>query len=280
MIPVVPLLRGQSAMFSDLKFAWLAPYLYRRPLLRTLRYELKQRYAGSIAGRLWYGITPLLFLIFYGLIYLYVLKVKPPDISSLEYVLYIFAGLTVFQSFAEGLSASAASLVQNRSILMNTVFPAELVPLRAVLASQFSSLVSLLISIVASCALGHLSLALLFAPVLILILSVTLGGLGLFMAPVGLIVRDLPEIIRILLMLLLVVSPIAYFPESVPHALKLLVYANPLSYFIIALQNILVYGKSPAPLGIMLAVIISVTLYSLGFMFLSRTKAVLSDYAG
>src|SRR5262249_11111624 len=142
-------------------------------------------------------------------------------------------------------------------------------PIRATLASQFAGLASLVIAIAAACALGHFSPALILAPVMMLILLFVLAGLALFVAPIGLLVRDLPEIIRVFIMMLLVISPIAYFPDAVPAALTMLVYANPLSYFIIGLQHILVFGQAPSLFGMCVAVLIAMALYTLGFLFLS-----------
>ncbi|MCZ8106031.1 MAG: ABC transporter permease [Burkholderiales bacterium] len=255
------------------------PITHRRPFLRTLRQELLQRYAGSVGGWLWYVIAPLLFLVFYASIYLMIFKIKPANITPQIYVLYIFSGLISFLAFSEGLSSATNSLAQNRSILLNAVFPIELLPIRSALASHISAIAGFGIACLVSAGLGLASPAMLLLPVILFLQVTFLAGIACFLAPLALILKDIPEIIRFVTMLLLVISPIAYFPSEASSTVQLLVKMNPLAHFIIAYQQILVFSQFPELSFLLVMVLISFSCYVLGFAFISKIKPIVGEYA-
>src|SRR6478672_5904565 len=75
---------------------WAIVWRKRALLLRTARTELATRYAGSLLGIGWIVLTPALLLGVYGVVYLEVFKVRGPNMSSSQFILYIFAGLVPY----------------------------------------------------------------------------------------------------------------------------------------------------------------------------------------
>ncbi|MGI9449583.1 MAG: ABC transporter permease, partial [Geminicoccaceae bacterium] len=117
----------------------LKPYwviFHYRPLLASsIKVALRTRYAGSLLGLFWIVLGPALLLSLYAVVYTVVFDFRPTVMSRSDYVLYIFAGLVPFLTFSQALSAGTSSLSQGQDLLLNAVFPAELIPLREVLAS-------------------------------------------------------------------------------------------------------------------------------------------------
>src|SRR5204863_5039924 len=130
-----PLIRFRAGMQS-LRFV----QLYGRRLALSAVEDVRQRYAGSILGSLWAVLYPVATLAFYMIIYVYIFKIRPNTLDEYGYVVLVTSGLIPLMAFSECLSAGAGSLVAQRNLLLNTVFPAELIPLRAVLALQTPSL--------------------------------------------------------------------------------------------------------------------------------------------
>jgi lipopolysaccharide transport system permease protein len=249
-----------------------------RLLARTVSDEVRQRYAGSVIGLFWVLLAPILLMTIYAAIYLLIFRVRSPGMSEAEYVLYILAGLIPFFGFSEALNTGTGSLSLNKAILVNTVFPAELVPLRSVLASQAPTAVGLTLTLAVSAALGHLGPAALLVPVVWLCLVLFVSGIVWVLSLASLVLRDIQQILGFALMALLVVSPIAYTLEMVPAAARPLVYANPLSWFMFALHD-LVFGRVPGPGVFAVLVAISVGSFVAGFAVFQRAKRVMVDYA-
>lgn len=251
---------------------------HRRLLARTVTSEIRQRYAGSVIGLAWVMLSPLLLMTIYAGIYLLIFRVRSPGMTEPEYVLYILAGLIPFIGFSEAVTTGAGSLSLNKAVLLSTVFPAELVPLRSVLASQAPTAVGLALTLAVSTLLGRLGPAALLVPLVWVCLVLFVSGIVWVLALASLALRDIQQILGFLMTALLVVSPIAYTLDMVPDAVRILVYANPLSWFMFALHE-LVFGRVPGP-GVMAAVVgLGVSSFWAGFAVFQRAKRVMVDYA-
>lgn len=253
-------------------------FQYRGILLRTTAGEVRQRYAGSVAGMFWLVLSPILLLTFYSLVYLVIFRVRPASMSEYEYVLYVLSGLVPFLGFSEALNSGSSSLFLNKAILLNTVFPSELVPLRAVLASQGMTVVGLTLMLVATLALGKLSWTALFVPVLLLLQIMMVLGIVWLLSLASLVLRDIQQVLGFVTMTLLIVSPIAYTPEMVPEKLKFLIYLNPLSYFVIGFQDIIVFGRHPSGLIMGVMICLGFISFGVGFWVFQRVKRVFFDH--
>jgi lipopolysaccharide transport system permease protein len=242
--------------------------------------ELRQRYAGSVLGLGWAVLYPFLLLALYAVVYLFIFRVRPASLDEKAYVVLVFSGLVPVLAFVEALMTSAGSLSANRHLLLNTVFPAELIPLRAVIAAQVPSLAALAITIIAAALLGRISVgALLVLPLVWVLLVMFAAGIAWFLSLITLVFRDIQQAIGLLGMVLLILSPVAFTPDMVPERLKALLYANPLSYFVMSYQRIICYGEMPRGIHLAVAAALGVGLYIAGYAFFRRAKHAFFDYA-
>lgn len=253
-------------------------FKHRRALWEAARNEMRARYAGSFLGFGWAVVAPLLLLIIYASVYLVVLKVQVPSMPSLSYVVYIFAGLTPFLSVAEALSMGVSSIIANKAVLNSTVFPIDLVPAKAVLTSQVTMIVGIILTLIGAAIAGTLSWTVLLLPIVWALQIIALIGLNWILSLFNVVFRDLQNIISPVLMMLLIASPIAYTPDMVPPGLTALIILNPLAYFIRTYQYIIVLGKLPGPLTIVALFVIAIGLFLMGNWLLTRARRVIADY--
>ena len=252
---------------------------YREILVRTVVTEVRRKYAGSVMGMLWMAAFPLILMSLYALIYLAIFRIQPAAMTQFDYVLYIFSGLIPFLGFMEALNTGASSLSLNRAVLLNTVFPSELIPVRAVLAAQGATFVGLTIILVLAIGLGKHSLVLLLVPFLWLLLVLFVTGLAWVLSLASLVLRDIQQILAFVSIVLLIISPIAYTLDMAPGPIRVVVYGNPLSYFLIALHEVLVFGRLP-PAGVLATTVcIALSSFCLGFWTFQRAKRLFFDYA-
>ncbi|AWQ03312.1 ABC transporter permease [Bordetella bronchiseptica] len=253
---------------------------YRQRLLEGVLHDIRQRYTGSVFGSLWAILYPILQLSIYAGLYSVVFKIRPSGLTEAGYVILVFSGLVPLMAFNEAMTAAAASLSSHKNLLMNTVFPAELIPLRAAMAAQITSVFGLVITLVAGFALGLTNWrALLLVPVFWILLLMFAMGLGWMLSLLSLVARDIQHGLGLITMLLFVLSPFAYTPEMVPQALKAVLYLNPLSYFVMTFQQLLCYGTWPDPLHAGVALALSLVSFFVGFSVFQRAKYVFFDYA-
>jgi lipopolysaccharide transport system permease protein len=247
-------------------------------LWRSTRNEIRVRYAGSILGASWVFVAPALLLTVYGLVYLAVYRIRTPGLGSAVFVLYIFAGLVPFLMTAESLTQGANSVVANRSLLTNTVFPIDLAPVRAVLAAVPILLVGTGIVIVGSALAGRIDWPLVLLPLVMALQVLSLIGVTWFLSLLTVVARDFQYVLAVLMLVLLVASPIAYTTDMIDGPVRILIYVNPLAWFVLAYQKILVLGESPAPIHWAALVLAGLGVFAAGSRFFSWAKGVAMDY--
>src|SRR4026208_846611 len=130
----------------------LARLIRYRPLIQILvARELKARYRGSVLGFFWSFINPLLLLSIYTFVFAVILpnenKVAQP------YALFMFCGILPWNWFASSLMEASNALVSGGNLIKKVLFPAEILPLVAVLANMVHFFLGL--SILAAHVIGY-----------------------------------------------------------------------------------------------------------------------------
>ena len=251
---------------------------HRSLLLRVTRSELGARYAGSLLGLGWAILAPLSILGIYAAIYLVIFPFQPEGFSSAEYVLYIFCGLGPFLTLAEVMSLGVGSVVANKSVLSNVIFPIDLVPAKAVLTAQLTMALGMLTLLAGTVATGTLTWTAVLVPVLWLLYALALTGLVWFLSLLNIVFRDVQNVVTLLLMLLLIASPFAYTPAMVPDSLEWVILVNPFAYFVIAFQKLWILGELPSVFQSVVILVLSLGGFLTGGLFFARAKNVLIDY--
>lgn len=266
---------------SGLMVGPFAPFVVlwknRLILLETTLADTKARFAGSVLGIAWMALYPLFILSGYALIYIFVFKVRFPMFSSEEYILLIFCGLIPFLGFAESLTAGIPSLTSNSHLIRSSLFPIELIPVKAVLGVHFKQLVGMVLLLFALGFMGKLGpMSLMLFPLWLLQLMLMVG-LAWLLSSINTYVRDVQNASGLMVFFLMIVSPIAYTPEMVPEGLRYALQLNPLYYIIIPWQDVLIHGIFPRGNTFAVLVFLACGVFISGFLFFSRLRSVLVD---
>jgi len=244
------------------------------------RETVRQKYTGSVLGSLWVFVFPLLQLTVFAALYTMIFKIRPTGLTEWGYVTLVFSGLVPLLCFSETLVSTTTSLSANRALLLNTVFPAELIPVRVALAAQVSGLAGLLITVAVTIIVGRANLLTLavvpFVWILLFLFSV---GLGWILSLFSLVAKDVQHALGLITMLITILSPFAYTPEMVPPALKPLLYLNPLSYYVLSFQSLICYGELPPLHIVAVATTLSLVSFLGGFAVFRKAKQIFFDYA-
>lgn len=229
-------------------------------------------------GVAWALLVPLLILTLYTLTYTMILRVQVQDLSPFRYTLFIFAGLVPFLSTAEALTQGVGSVVANRSLLTNTVFPIDLAPVKAVLMSQVVMAVGMAVLVIGVCVTGEARETLVLLPVVWALQVLAVTGVVWFVSLLNVVLRDLQMLVAILTMTLMIASPIAYGPEQVPAGLRFLIYLNPFAWFVMAYQKIIVFGQWLSWTEWLALVGYTALFFGAGGYFFSRMKKAIIDH--
>lgn len=250
---------------------------HRQMLAATCWNDLRARFAGSVLGLAWLILYPCLLLGTYAVVYLFIFKVRFPGLGSAEYVMLIFCGLIPFMGFSEALATGVSSVTSNASLIKNTLFPIDLIPVKAVLTSQATQLVGLAGLLLVLALSGKLTVfALLCIPIWCAQILFTVGLIWV-LSSLNVFARDLQSVVAVLTMVLMMVSPIAYTEEMIPDALQPFLRLNPLYYLIVAYQNVLMRGQLPPAHVLATLGVLALSSFFLGSLFFARMKRVFVD---
>lgn len=252
-------------------------YQNRNMIKQTTINDIKARYAGSFFGLAWSVLYPVLFLGCYAIIYLYVFKIRFAVLNSQEYVVLIFCGLIPFISVNDAMASGTPCVVSNVNLMKNTLFPIEFVPVKTVFSGQTTYLAGMIMVLAALGFIGKLTL---WAPFFILLWMLQLMfniGLVWFLSSLNVVFRDLQTIINILIIILMMISPIAYPVSMVPDNLRPFLQINPLYYIISSYQDVLMFGRFPRLTIFVPFVVMSLASFILGYWFFIKMKRVFAD---
>lgn len=217
-------------------FGWRS----RRVWWFTATARTRARFARTILGGFWLGVSNLLSIAVLAVVYGTVFQVK--DFPS--YVVYLGSGLVIWNSLAAAITSAPNLLEQNSIHLLNT----NLNPIFYSLeewAFQLQTFIQSFILVVLGLAFYQPSLLL----HVITAASLPLINLVLFLfwAPLvicllGVRYRDLYQLVPILLQLVFLLSPILYKKESL-GALAWMADLNPIYRVISPLRHALMHGQ-------------------------------------
>jgi lipopolysaccharide transport system permease protein len=251
---------------------------HRQLLWRVTRNDLNARYAGSHLGTLWVFLAPVLILIVYAVTYVEIFRVRLAGLSSAEYVIFIFSGLVPYLMAADALVNGVTSVVANKSVLSNTVFPIDLAPVKSVLISQAIMTTGIAVTVIGSAVVGTLRWTVVLLPVIWGLQVLGLIGVTWMLSLLNVIFRDIQNILTPVLMIILIASPFAYTPNLVPDSLRPFILLNPFAYFVVAYQQTIVLGRLPGIDHAIALVLLGVVPFLAGSWFFATAKRVIVDY--
>ncbi|MBP1748700.1 MAG: transporter permease protein [Deltaproteobacteria bacterium] len=240
-------------MTSALVFLHFLKNLYKiRFMLKAMALrELKATYVGSFFGFVWAVLNPLFQILIYGVVFGYFLKGSaPPQYGTDSYFLYLVAGLIPWQFFAQTVGASTNVLLSYRNLVKRAAgFPSEVLPIVSVISNVISQIVSigLLLAIVIFTT-RETSVYMLSVFIYLFFASVLCVGIGWILASLTVFLRDIPQIIGLILTAMLFFLPIFYAPSIVPPKVLFIMKLNPM-YHVLEGYRLAVLAKTFLPVS-------------------------------
>ncbi|MEM6498016.1 MAG: ABC transporter permease [Pseudomonadota bacterium] len=250
--------------------------------LQLVRREISTRYRGTVLGVVWSLLTPLMMLAVFTFVFGTVFRARWSGMSDTastgEFAVILFAGLIIFQFFAEVVSQAPSVMLANQNYVKKVVFPLEtLIPV-AVGSALFHFGVSLIVLIsFIIVVFGGIPSTALLAPVVLVPLVILLLGLGWFLASFGTYVRDIGQVIGTLVTAMMFLSPIFFPLSSLPDWIQPFILLNPISIPVTEFRNVMVFGTAPAVVPLLLYTIVAAAIAWLGYTWFQKTKKGFAD---
>ena len=213
----------------------------RRELLSSLiRSDIRIKYKNSALGIIWSMLTPTLFLAIYWLVFAKFLKNGIPN-----FVVYLFAGMIVWNMFNTALSTATGVIVVRSGLVKKVSFPREILALANVGAATFYFFIQVGVFGLYLLVVGHAPDYAYFwlLPIAFLALYFFTAALAIVMSAITVYMRDMEHFILIILQLWFFMSPIVYSyensiaPQLHAHGVAWLYFVNPLTLIMLTFQR-------------------------------------------
>lgn len=257
----------------------------RHHLRRALRYRVflgywfrrnvLTRYRQTTLGPLWAVLQPLLGAVVYAFVFSVVLRVQTPPVP---YTVFVVTNLVLWTYSTRTILTGPAALLVNLDLVTRVQFPREFLPLGVWLESLVDlglglAVVGLFVAYygvpVTPYAVGALAV--------FLVHTAWTLGVTFLLAALAIRVRDLLQVMPILLQLALYLAPVVYPLELVPASLRALYLLNPLATIFAAYQETLLFGRFTLSRELAVAAAVSLLLLVGGYRLFKREEWQLAD---
>lgn len=267
--------------FSSSPREMVAGFWRNRSLIKTMVVrEVAGRYRGSVLGIFWSFFNPVFMLVVYTFVFSVVFKARwgGGSGSKTEFALLLFAGLIVFNLFAECVNRAPNLIISNVNYVKKVIFPLEILPWVIVGSAMFHALISIGVWFLAYLIFfGAPHVTVLLLPLVILPLPLFIIGLSLWLASLGVYLRDVSQFVGIITTVLMFLSPIFYPASALPEKYRQLLSINPLYPVIEQTREVLFWGRVPNLTITAVYLLGALLVACLGFAWFQKTRKGFAD---
>jgi lipopolysaccharide transport system permease protein len=254
----------------------------RQLILQMTKREVVGRYKGSAMGLAWSFFNPVFMLVVYSFVFSEIFKSRwsgvGGDDSKTQFAVVLFVGMIVLGLFSEVVNRAPSLILGNVNYVKKVIFPLEILPIIAMGAALFHSLISLCVLLAAFALFnGYLQWTAVFIPLVLLPLVIVTTGLAWILAAIGVFLRDVGQTIGIITTVLMFLSPVFYPVTAVPERFRLFIMANPLTFIIEQARDVLIWGNTPNWIGLGVYTLVASMFAWAGFALFQKTRKGFAD---
>ena len=253
------------------------------PLIILLtRQELVYRHKGSVLGRIWTLLSPLINILVFVLIFSAIMGARlegfGAEVERFTYSIYLISGILACTAFAKSLSTITNLFIERAGMITKVNTSLAALPLSVLLAEIVVYLISMGFFAIFLLMIGFpIDWHWLAIPV---VLTLQLGftyALGFSLAILAVYLKDIREGVAVLLPVWFWLTPIVYVDDIIPDWALGLISLNPMFQFIDAYRELILYQRLPGATGLLAMLAVTLVLLYVGFWLLKRTERDLRD---
>ena len=252
----------------------LLPFVWR---------DIREQYAGSFLGIIWSLVQPLIFILLYWWVFSKILQIRIPiandTADEVPFIAYLLSGLLPWFAFQDGVSKGANAVITRRDMVKKIHFPIYIFPLSSVIAAFISNTIGFWLFLLAFFVWKwQVSAAQLAAIAVLMILQTSIvAGLSLLLSAITVYLRDMTQVIGILLMAVFYSAPILYPLSLIPDNLQFLVYINPFTTFAEAYHDVVLRDTLPDVTTFLAILLFAAIVLFLGSYIFKRLEPGFAD---
>ena len=228
------------AEINKAKSFWLGPWIIWRNIQKHkflisnfIQRDLRLKYRNSVLGYFWSLLEPLMLSGVYFVLFV-IIKGSPEQ----NYPLWVILGVIVWGHFSQSLNGSITSLTQNSELIKQVYFPREIFAITKVGSNLVIATLGLFVAIPF---MYYLDISpneqLLMVPLGLILVSMLALGVGLLLACLNAVNRDIEHFFRFVTRAGFFLSPVMWTIEMVPKGIEGYIMVNPMVVPITMIRN-------------------------------------------
>lgn len=258
----------------------LSIWEHRLLVVRLARRDLEARYRGSVLGLFWAILTPLLMMAVYTFVFSVIFQARwgTSTGGKAEFALLLLSGLILFTIFSECVTRAPGLMLENVSYIKKVVFPLEILPAVTLAVALANATIGFVIlEIFAALLFGLPPVTTLLFPLILLPLCLFTLGVTWFLSSLGVFLRDIKQMVGVLVTVLMFLSPIFYPVSAIPENYRPLILLNPLTLLLEYTRGALFWGQAPDPLEWLACTAVAALVAWMGFIWFQKTRKAFAD---
>ncbi|MDB5473916.1 MAG: transporter permease [Devosia sp.] len=262
-------------MFGLLRSLWS----FRGYVARSILADFKTRFVRSRLGFAWVVLNPLAQVCIYAFILSGLMSSRIPGIdNTFGYAIYLLSGLLAWNLFAEIVDRLMKVFIANANTIKKVRFPRIVLPVIAVGTALINNAALFVVMCVLFALFGYPvgpQIALVIPAALLVALFAACIGLAL--GVLNVFIRDIEQVVPILLQVLFWFTPIIYPVNIIPERFHSLLELSPMFHIVDSYHRLIVYAQPVALDSVLYVIVLVLLLFPLALFLFRQASAEMVD---
>lgn len=205
---------------------WRDIWQYRELFIFLAWRDILVRYKQTTIGIAWSVIRPFMTMLVFTIVFGKLAKLPS---NGVPYPIMVFAAMLPWQLFANSLTESSNSLIDNANLLTKVYFPRLIVPAGSVIVGLVDFFISLVILFGIMAWYQFVpDIRMLLLPFFLVLAFLASFGAGLWLSALNVKYRDFRYVVPFIVQFGLYISPVGFSSSIVPEKWRLIYFLNPM----------------------------------------------------
>ncbi len=252
---------------------------YQFLMRQLISRDFKVKYKRSVLGVVWSLLYPILMMLVMAVVFSRMFRFSVPGVN---YFVYFEVGFIMFNYFSEATNNGMTSVVFNFNLLTKIYIPKYIFPLSKCIFCGINfllTLIPLFFVILFTGTISEISFYYLLLPVIFFFGFLFTVGVSFMLSTISVFFRDMFYIYGIILTIWNYATPVFYDISIIPETLQKIFKLNPLYTYINSARDIILFGRCPSLLNLILMVVYGVLAVLIGSLIFKRHQDDFVYYA-
>ncbi len=224
---------------------WMTtPLRHFRLFHHFTRQEFNGQFAGSLGGFVWLFVTPVVNIIIYSFVFSVVFRAPMPEnFGEVSFVIYLMIAYLPWFAFADAVGKSPGMLLEKAPLITKVMFPVQIIPMVGTLVPYLVHGIAIFVFLLYLATRGYFSFMWFWMPLALFLQFLFTMGLVAILSALCVFLRDIQQMVALLLTAWFFLTPIIYPLSLIPEAYQPLMMLNPMFHFVQFYRELVLLGE-------------------------------------